>query len=87
MHFSSVFATVALAATAFGHGDEELQARREFLASHTNNLDHCASIHRASGLDERAIKRREELADHLLASKNLQSEAIWSQRGTTQTFY
>jgi hypothetical protein len=71
MHLSSTLLIVALAATALGHGS--LEARRKFLATHTNNLNHCASMHKASGLEQRAIKRREELADKLLARNNLQS--------------
>jgi hypothetical protein len=76
MHLTSTLLIVALAATALGH--DNLEARRGFLATYTNNLDHCASVHKASGLEQRAIKRREELADKLLASRNLQSMAAFS---------
>lgn len=71
MHLASTLLIATLAANALGHGD--LEARAEFLATHTNNLDHCASILKESGLEQRAIKRREELADTLLAERNLQS--------------
>src|SRR6187402_154064 len=71
MHLTVIFLLVSLVATAFAHGS--LEARREFLATHTNNLNHCTSINRASGLEQRAIKRREKLADQLLAKRNLQS--------------
>ena len=73
MHLTFSLLIVALAAIAFGHGN--LEARKEFLATHTNNLNHCASIHKASGIEQRAINRREQLADKLLAKRNLQSMA------------
>jgi len=45
---------------AVAHGDaaKELSARSQFLAVHTNNLNHCAKRHQETGLDERAIQRR-----------------------------
>ncbi|KAE9365735.1 aromatic compound dioxygenase [Stipitochalara longipes BDJ] len=76
MHLISTLLIVALAAIALGH--DNLEARREFLATSTNNLNHCASVHKASGLEQRAIKRREELADKLLASRNLQRRQVSS---------
>jgi len=77
MRLTSISLIAALVATALGHGN--LEARREFLATHTNNLNHCASMNKASGLEQRAIKRREELADRLLANRNLQSMAAYSK--------
>lgn len=52
---SALFLGLALA-----HGDpaKELSARSQFLAVHTNNLNHCVKRHQQSGLDERAIQRR-----------------------------
>jgi hypothetical protein len=51
--------TVALGAVS-AHGDAaaELSARTRFLATHANNLDHCAKRHSEMGLDERAVQRR-----------------------------
>ncbi|KAF2734091.1 aromatic compound dioxygenase [Polyplosphaeria fusca] len=67
---------VPLLATAIvahpGHRiDKELQKRAEFLAQHTNNLEHCASIHKAAGLDKRAIDRRAARVDELLKVRGL----------------
>ena len=56
--------------------NEELQKRAEFLAHHTNNLDHCASIHREAGLHERAIDRRASRMDDLLKIRGLPSTQI-----------
>jgi hypothetical protein len=56
--------------------DKELQKRAEFLARHTNNLDHCASIHKAAGLDKRAIDRRASRVDDLLKIRGLQSTQV-----------
>jgi hypothetical protein len=52
---------------------EELQKRGEFLARHTNNLDHCASIHKATGFDKRAAERRAVRVDQLLQHRGLSS--------------
>jgi hypothetical protein len=42
------------------HGDPaaELSARSRFLATHVNNLNHCAKRHEEMGLDVRAAQRR-----------------------------
>jgi hypothetical protein len=76
MRLNSPLLLGALATIALGHGN--LEARSEFLATHTNNLNHCASIHKQSELNERAIKRRGELVDRLLAERSLQSMAAYS---------
>jgi hypothetical protein len=76
MRLSAFIISAVLAATSSGHAnhkEEELAARREFLATHTNSLDHCTSKHQASGLEMRAIKRREAMVDALLAKRGLQS--------------
>jgi len=75
MRLTSTLLMFALVATALGHGS--LEARREFLATHTNNLNHCSSMNKASGLEQRATKRREELANKLLAKRGLQSMAAY----------
>jgi len=68
--FSALLATAVVAHP--GHDiQEELQKRGEFLASHTNNLDHCASVHRAAGLDKRAAERRAARVDELLQRRGL----------------
>jgi hypothetical protein len=69
MYLSSILALAFVAATAYAHPghdhEKELHARREFLSRHVNNIDHCASMHEASGLRMRALKRRAELAAKL----------------------
>lgn len=79
------FLLSALLATAVvghpGHGvKEELQKRGEFLAGHTNNLDHCASIQKAAGLDKRAVERRAARLDQLLEHRGLPSITPYSHR-------
>lgn len=60
MMLSSYLSSALLLSLALAHGDpaQELSARSQFLAVHTNNLNHCAERHQESGLDERAIQRR-----------------------------
>lgn len=77
MWFSSVFFIQLLATAIVAHPghriDKELQKRAEFLAGHTNNLNHCASIHKAAGLDKRAVERRAARVDDLLKIRGLPS--------------
>ena len=77
MRFPSVLFIPLLVTIVVAHPghriDKELQKRAEFLARHTNNLDHCASIHRAAGLDKRAIDRRASRVNDLLKIRGLQS--------------
>lgn len=54
---------------------EELEERSEFLATHTNNLNHCASVHRADGLGKRSEDRRAARLDELLRRRGLSSMA------------
>lgn len=68
---------------ASAHGDghdasREHAERRRFLEVHANNLAHCAQHHRASGLDDRAIQRRAEMANQLM-ERGLKRE--FSSRG------
>ncbi|KAL5376451.1 hypothetical protein DPSP01_010461 [Paraphaeosphaeria sporulosa] len=69
MHLKSILASALVVATSYAHpghsNQKELHARREFLSRHVNNIDHCASMHEASGLRTRAIERRAALANTL----------------------
>ena len=70
--------TLLVASYVCAHGDghdheRERVERRRFLEIHTNNLGHCASMHRAGGLEQRAMHRRAELAGRL-AESALKSE-------------
>lgn len=58
---SALFVVVSYAHPGHDH-EKELRVRREFLAVQNNNMNHCASLHEASGLRTRAIERRAELA-------------------------
>lgn len=77
MHLPKVFLSALLACSVAAHPGhsvrDEVQKRGEFLARHTNNLDHCASIQKAAGFDERAVKRREARLDQLLQRSGLPS--------------
>ena len=77
MWYSSVlFVPLLVTAVAAHPGhpmDKELRERAEFLATHTNNLEHCASVHKAAGLHKRSIDRRASRVDELLKVRNLQS--------------
>ncbi|CAI6334746.1 unnamed protein product [Periconia digitata] len=69
--FSALLSSVAVAHP--GHSiKDELQKRGEFLATHTNNLDHCASVHKAAGLDKRALERRAARVDQLQKLRGLE---------------
>jgi len=75
MRFPSVLFIPLLVTAIVAHPghpiNKELQKRAEFLARHTNNLEHCASIHRAAGLHKRAIDRRASRVDDLLKIRDL----------------
>ncbi|KAK5654725.1 hypothetical protein OQA88_7050 [Cercophora sp. LCS_1] len=58
---------------AHGDADREFAERKRFLEIHTNNLDHCASKHEASGFYQRAAERREKRAASLMAPSSLQA--------------
>jgi len=64
---SLYLASALLLGLASSHGDpaKELSARSQFLAMHTNNLNHCAKRHQEAGLDERAIQRRAKIVRDL----------------------
>ena len=65
MLFKSLLIAV-LAVTAGAHPghevEKEIDTRRAFFEQSTSNLDHCIDMHKASGLLDRAIKRRGEMA-------------------------
>ena len=69
MRVSSLVTLVLAAASSSAHPGEDVEKeraiRREFLAMHTNNLDHCTEQLEASGVHSRAIQRRAEMAKHL----------------------
>ena len=77
MYLPKFFLSALLAISVAAHPGhsikDEVQKRGEFLASHTNNLDHCVSIQKAAGFDERATKRREARYDQLLERRGLPS--------------
>ena len=86
MHLPSVLTAAVLVAAAHAHPghniDEEMAARRDFLLSHSNNLNHCAEKQRAGGMRQRAIERRAGLATKLVKSPDLQGNRAVKRRVT-----
>ncbi|KAI1847897.1 hypothetical protein JX266_006010 [Neoarthrinium moseri] len=74
MHLLFAIASL-LTVPAHGHAghdvEREMAERRQFLATHTNNLAHCESVHRASGLEQRTVERRLEMAKRLSGDENI----------------
>ena len=70
MHLQTFLATALVAATASAHPGHdiahEVARRRAFLANHVNNIDHCADMHKASGLEDRNVARRHRIAKRLV---------------------
>jgi hypothetical protein len=77
MHLAKLLLSLMLSSSAMAHPghaiEDELQKRGEFLAGHTNNLDHCASVNQAEGLTKRAEERRAARFDQLLQHRGLPS--------------
>jgi hypothetical protein len=74
MHLKALLVAALLGTTSAHPGHDitpELARRKAFLATHRNNIDHCASQHQASGLHARNHQRRTELAKRLMEKNGL----------------
>jgi len=80
MKLQTLFVTALLATGATTHPghdlNEEIATRRTFLEESPSNLDHCIDVHRASGLADRAIRRRGESAHRYYTNSGLYSEGL-----------
>jgi len=77
MHVSSLLTSALVAGLALAHPGhdhtKEMAERREYLATRKTDLSHCAEKIRDRGLQKRAIRRRQQLADNWVAKRGLKS--------------
>lgn len=83
MRLASGLTIVLFAGVALAHAEHdvesELAARREFILQSKADLGHCATELSASGIEQRAIRRRDEIAKRLAKNGKIQGTSPFTQ--------